>query len=89
MSFSYKTSVNLTSDGSQLHDDSGRQVLRLYCVTSSCVLADEVKGIFQYIYMCVCVCVCFFFLIYVYLQHVPLQSNTTCSSVHLILWLYF
>ena len=34
----------------------------------------------------VCVCVCVF---YVYLQHVPLQSNTTCSSVHLILWLYF
>ena len=36
--------------------------------------------------VCVCVCVCVF---YVYLQHVPLQSNTTCSSVHLILWLYF
>jgi len=42
---------------------------------------------------CVCVrsrvwCVCVFFL-NIYLQHVPLHGKTTCSSVHVIHYLFF
>jgi len=40
MFIGYKTSVNLISGGSQLEDDSGRQVLSLYSLTGLCVLAD-------------------------------------------------
>ena len=56
------------------------------CVWCVCVCVCSVCGCG----VCVCgVCVCVFFFINIYLQHVPLHSNTTCSSVHVIHCLSF